>query len=63
MKNTILRSFPEKDNLEEIWDLKSTVRISTNEVNKARKFLHSKVSQSLIIRYEVSLYKGFLETP
>jgi len=38
------RSFPEKENLVSVWDILSPqARVSTTRVNKARKFLHSKV--------------------
>jgi len=38
------RSFPEKESLCAVWDMVSVnKKVSTNRVNKARKFLHSKV--------------------
>lgn len=37
------RSFPEKESLSSVWDMVSSHKVSTNRVNRARKFLHSKV--------------------
>lgn len=37
------RNFCENENLERLWNLKYPVNVSTQKVNKARKFLHSKV--------------------
>jgi len=37
------RNFCENENLEKLWNLNYPVNVSTQKVNKARKFLHSKV--------------------
>ena len=43
------RSFPEKESLCAVWDMVSVnKKVSTNRVNKARKFLHSKVKLTYI---------------
>jgi hypothetical protein len=53
------RAFPEKDTLEGIWDLKNSQRISTNTVNKARKYLHSKVFSDSDSNSTVSTHDDF----
>jgi len=37
------RNFCENEDLEKLWNLNCSVNVSTQKVNKARKFLHSKV--------------------